>query len=147
MSKKRIAPIDGAIKKQIRVQNTANALALILSSLLLAFVFLFSTLSICSLENRLCPLIDEGLLAAHSEERERVCSIGEQIDALLKKYEPAMMIYANHKDITELLSCATTITALGANGERDDYIEALSVLRVALHYLKENNMVSWGNVL
>ena len=136
-----------AEKKQIIVQRKASTLALMLSILLLLGVFVFSTRSIASLEAELMPLIDGALEAARKDELGRVWQTAIEIDGILRAYEPALMLCASHRDIMELLGCSGVLAALGSNGERDDYIEALADLRVLLHLLKENNSISIGNIL
>ncbi|MBR5949376.1 MAG: DUF4363 family protein [Clostridia bacterium] len=135
------------VEKQLRARSRASAAALILSALLLAAIFFFSKRSLSELENKLYPLIDEAMGAAHSGDFETVGRAGKEIDAILHENENALMIYASHRDIIDLLRCSGELASLGANGERDDYIEALATLRVTLHLLRENNTATLGNIL
>lgn len=139
--------VEAHTEKLLRTQARAGRLALCAFALLLAASFVFSALSIASLERRLCPLLDEAHEAAQAENFARVESAARRIDALLRAYESAMKIYASHRDITDLMRCSGELTALGASGERDDYIESIAGIRALIGMLEENNRVCLGNIL
>ncbi|MBR3298335.1 MAG: DUF4363 family protein [Clostridia bacterium] len=139
--------VEAHTEKLLRTQARAGRLALCAFALLLAASFVFSTLSIASLERRLGPLLDEAHEAAQAGELERVERAARRIDAVLRAYESAMKIYASHRDITDLMRCSGELTALGASGERDDYLESIAGIRALIGMLEENNRVCIGNIL
>ena len=147
MNKKRNKSSGSQTEKLLRARSRASAAALFLSIALLAAIFTFSKRSVLKLEAELCPLIDEAMGAADSEDLENAARAGREIDSILKSHERALMICTGHRDLIDLLRCSGELAALGADGERDDYIEQLAALRVLLHLLLENNTVSLGNVL
>lgn len=134
-------------EKLLRARSRASAISLFLSISLLAAIFAFSKHSVLKLEAELCPLIDEAMSAADANDLESAAQVGREIDERLKSHERALMICTGHRDLIDLLRCSGELAALGADGERDDYIEQLAALRVLLHLLRENNTVSLGNVL
>lgn len=134
-------------EKLLRARSRASAIALLFSIAMLAGIFAFSKQSVLKLEAELCPLIEEAMSAVDQGELERAARAGKKIDAILKSRESALMICTGHRDLIDLLRCSGELAALGADGERDDYIEQLAALQVLLHLLRENNTVSLGNVL
>lgn len=147
MNKKRNKSSGSQTEKLLRARSRASAAALFLSIALLAAIFTFSKRSVLKLEAELCPLIDEAMGAAYEGDLESAAQVGKQIDGVVKSHERALMICTGHRDLIDLLSCSGELAALGADGERDDYIEQLAALRVLLHLLLENNTVTLGNVL
>ena len=133
--------------KQLRAQNAASNWALIVSLLLLAAIFAFSSLSLSRIDGEVYPIIDEAIAAAHSEDFARVKLLGERLERILHEHESEMKLYASHRDITDVLRCAGELTALSDSGEKDDYIESLAGIRAMLQLLHENNCVSLGNLL
>ncbi len=138
---------DAFTRKMLQKQGAASSAALMISVLALAGIFLFSTLSICSLENKLEPLLTEAASAAHEGDYERVCLLAERVDKILREHEIYMKICASHRDITDILRCSGELLALGADGERDDYIESLAGIGALIRMLKENNAITLGNIL
>ncbi len=147
MNKKRNKSSGSQTEKLLRARSRASAAALFLSIALLAAIFTFSKRSVLKLEGELCPLIDEAMGAAYEGDLENAARAGKEIDSILKSHERALMICTGHRDLIDLLRCSGELAALGADGERDDYIEQLAALRVLLHLLLENNTVTLGNVL
>ena len=140
-------PVKARNEKQLRAQNTASNAALIVSILLLAAIFLLSSLSLSRLEGEAYPLIDEAIAAAHYEDFVELGRITQKLERILAERESEMKIYASHRDIADIMRCCGELTALGDSGEKDDYIESLAGIRVMLRMLRENNCVSLGNVL
>lgn len=140
-------PVKARNEKQLRAQNTASNAALIVSILLLAAIFLLSSLSLSRLEGEAYPLIDEAIAAAHNEDFVELGRIAQKLERILAERESEMKIYASHRDIADIMRCCGELTALGDSGEKDDYIESLAGIRAMLRLLRENNCVSLGNVL
>lgn len=97
--------------------------------LLLVFVFIFSNIYIKKLERKILPMIDAGCHAAETEDFSAAHSAGESIYQLLMDSEPTLKLLFSHRDILEIQLYAAAIADLGADGERDEYIENFSATR------------------
>ena len=120
-----------AMKKEananIRNQSAVSVAALAFGMLLLVFVFIFSNIYIKKLERKILPMIDVGCHAAETEDFSAAHSAGESIYQLLMDSEPTLKLLFSH---------------LGADGERDEYIENFSAIKRWFSFFTETNDLS-----
>lgn len=137
---------SNAMKKEadanIRNQSAVSVAALVLGMLLLAAVFIFSNSYIKKLEQRILPIVDAGCRAAEAEELDAAHSAGVEVYHLLEEAEPMLKLLFSHRDILEIQLCAAAIVDLGANGERDEYIENFSAIKRWFSFFEETNALS-----
>ena len=120
-----------AMKKEananIRNQSAVSVAALAFGMLLLVFVFIFSNIYIKKLERKILPMIDAGCHAAETEDFSAAHSAGESIYQLLMDSEPTLKLLFSHR------------ANLGADGERDEYIENFSAIKRWFSFFTETN--------
>ena len=132
-----------AMKKEananIRNQSAVSVAALAFGMLLLVFVFIFSNIYIKKLKRKILPMIDAGCHAAETEDFSAAHSAGESIYRLLMDSEPTLKLLFSHRDILEVQLYAAAIADLGADGERDEYIENFSAIKRWFSFFTETN--------
>ena len=134
-------------EKHFKRQPLAVTVGIIAAAAPLVSVMLASELGMTRLEKEVMPLIDEAIEAARRGDTEGANRLAEKIDSLLKGAAPALMMIANHRDLMDLLEDSAKAALLGAEGERDDYIEELCAVRTTLRFILDNNDLTVGNIL
>ena len=88
-------------------------------------------------------MIDAGCHAAETEDFSAAHSAGESIYQLLMDSEPTLKLLFSHRDILEIQLYAAAIADLGADGERDEYIENFSAIKRWFSFLWKQTTFPW----
>lgn len=88
-------------------------------------------------------MIDVGCHAAETEDFSAAHSAGESIYQLLMDSEPTLKLLFSHRDILEVQLYAAAIADLGADGERDEYIENFSAIKRWFSFLRKQTTFPW----
>lgn len=139
--------IDERLIQHLKNRSLAANIALIVSIVFLAAIFAISVMFTDSMHNRIEPLVYEAFDAAQAGEKERVFSLAKEIDAIIEENETRLMLFASHRDIHELKRFSGEMVELGANGDLNEYMQALSGILAYIELFAEYNRLSIGNIL
>ncbi len=135
--------------KNKKLTNNAISTVIGLSAAMLILVISFALppLFLGRLEEQITPLIDGAMEAVHLNDLERAQEHADALNALLEQSESTLQLFANHRDILEMMRAVQNLEALAKQGDAAAYIEALSGVRIWFEFICESSAISLGNII
>lgn len=146
---------DGKIIKQkackkLKSQSAAVVTALIMSTAFLSALFVLPEIYISELSEKINIKLDAAFEAVEKEDFAGANEYGKEIYSALKKAEPKLKLFMDHRDVSEIMNYALEAAGIDKYGDADAYMSFISDftgIRIMLDFLKNNNSFSLSGVL
>lgn len=135
--------------KKLKSQSAAVVSALVISAAVLSALFVLPEAYISGLSVKINKELDAAFEAVESENFAKANKCGKEIYGILKKAEPKLKLFVDHRDVSEIMNYAAEAAKIDKYGDADAYMSFISDftgIRVLLDFLRDNNSFSPGGV-
>lgn len=132
---------------KLRTQAIVNFAGMAFALLIVIVSVITSRLLLHNLRSDLMPLLDKANELVQSENFEAVSELSKQIRQIVEDAEPKLEYFANHRDITEFIRFSKQFRLLGADGDKNAYIECITGLNSWMEYMDESNGLTLGIII
>lgn len=133
--------------RKLRRNALSTIAGLTCAMLILAISFTLPPIFLNGLEKQISPMIDSAMQAVHSGDLDGAEEHAAAINALLERSEPTLKLFANHRDILEMMRAAQNLRALAQHGDAAAYIEDLCGIRIWLEFICDGSNISLGGLI
>ncbi len=133
--------------KKLRTQEIVSFVGMSLALLIVIVSVVSSRVLLHNLRHDLMPLLDRATELIQAEDFDGVSELSKQIRQVIEDAEPKLEYFANHRDITEFIRFSKQFRLLGADGDKNAYIECITGLNSWMEYMDESNGLTLGIII